>query len=156
MQTKVSRKSNVLVLTLQEHFGGKMNLAGIKFISSFILALCKVRTVTFEKLANAFDTPVKAEYSLRRMQRFIRSYDLNLDFIALLIFKLIPNNDKVSLTIDRTNWKFGALNINIFMSGIVNEGVAFPLMFSMLPKQGNSNSQDGVTKLEYTCTISDQ
>ena len=138
MQTKVSLKSSYLVLTLQEHFGGKMNLARIKFISCFILALCKVQTVAFEKLANYFDTPVKAESSLRLIQRFISSYDL--DFIAVLIFKLIPNNEKVSLTIDRTNWKYGVSNINIFMLGIVNDGVAFPLMFSMLPKQGNSNS----------------
>ena len=148
MQTKVSLKSSYLVLTLQEHFGGKMNLSRIKFISCFIQALCKVQTVTFEKLANAFDTPVKAESSLRRIQRFISSYDLNLDFIALLIFKLIPNNEKVSLTIDRTNWKFGVLNINIFMLGIVNDGVAFPLMFSMLAKQGNSNSQERIDLID--------
>lgn len=148
MQTKVSHKSNDLVLTLQEHFGRKMNLARIKFISYFILALCKVQTVTFEKLANAFDSSSKAESSLRRIQRFISSYDLNLDLIAILIFKLIPNNEKVSLTIDRTNWKFGSLNINIFMLGIVNDGVAFPLMFSMLPKQGNSNSQERIDLID--------
>ena len=65
MQTKVSLKSGYLVLTLQEHFGGKMSLARIKFISCFIPAFCKVQTVTFEKLANAFDAPVKAESSLR-------------------------------------------------------------------------------------------
>jgi Transposase DDE domain. len=125
-----------------------MNLARIKFIAYFIQALCKVQTVTFEKLGNAFDTTAKATSSLRRIQRFIASFDLPLDCISRLIFRLIPHASKVSLTIDRTNWKFGALNINILMLGVVYQGVAFPLMFSMLPKQGNSNSRERIDLLE--------
>ncbi len=39
-------------------------------ISHLIIALCKVQTVTFEKLANAFDTQVDSKSSLRRIQRF--------------------------------------------------------------------------------------
>lgn len=44
----------------------------------------------------------------------------------------------------RTNWKFGHANINIFMLGIVYKGVAFPLLFTMLDKRGNSNSRERI------------
>ncbi len=37
----------------------------------FVIALCKVQTVGFEKLANAFDSQAMAASSLRRIQRFI-------------------------------------------------------------------------------------
>ena len=78
---------------------------------------------------------------MRRIQRFIASYSLDSDLIARFVFNLLPKQDKLTLTIDRTNWKFGQTNINIFMLGIVYKGVAFPLLFTMLDKRGNSNSQ---------------
>ena len=42
------------------------------------------------------------------------------------------------------NWKFGKSNINIFMLGVVYKGVAFSLLFKMLDKQGNSNTQERI------------
>ena len=148
MQTKIQGKSSELTSVLYTHLGGKINLARIKLISHVIIALCKVQTVTFEKLANAFDTTTKAESSLRRIQRFIAWFYLDSDCIARLIFNLLPDNKKVMLTIDRTNWKFGESNINIFMLGVVYQGVAFPLMFKMLPKQGNSNTDERILLID--------
>ncbi len=144
----VSRKDNNLVSVLETHFKGKLNLARIKFISLFIIALTKVRTVSFENLARAFDAKAEESSSLRRIQRFISSYSLDSDLIAKLIFNLLPNKEQLTLTIDRTNWKFGKTDINIFMLGIVYQGVAFPLLFSMLKKRGNSNSQERINLIE--------
>lgn len=93
----------------------------------FISSLCKVQTVTFDKLANALDIVAQSSFSLRRIQRFIASYNLEADLIFKLIFWLLPKQDKVMLTIDSTNWKFGLTDINIFMLGVVYQGVAFPL-----------------------------
>ena len=141
-KTNASAKSNELNLVLSSHFQGKINLARIKLISHFVIALCKVQTVTFEKLANAFESSVDSKSSLRRIQRFIANYTLDSDLIARLIFSLLPKKERLVLSIDRTNWKFGQANINIFMLGVVYKGVAFPLLFSMLNKRGNSNSKE--------------
>ena len=54
-KTNACVKNNELTAILDEHFGGKVNMARVKLISLVICALCKVRTVTFSKLANAFD-----------------------------------------------------------------------------------------------------
>lgn len=144
LNPNVLNKSNELISTLSNNIDGKVNLARIKLISQFIIALCKVRTVTFEKLAIAFDTDAKPSSSLRRIQRFIADFSLSSDLIAKLIFSLLPDKNNLRLTIDRTNWKFGEANINIFMLGVVYHGVAFPLLFSMLDKRGNSNSQERI------------
>ena len=137
-------KNSELSSVLNVHFQGKINSARVKLISYFIIALCKVQTVNFERLANAFDTNANTSSSLRRIQRFIAEYSLDPNLIAKLIFKLLPKQNKLILSIDRTNWKFGQTDINIFMLGIVYKGVAFPLLFTMLPKRGNSNSQERI------------
>ena len=100
----------------------------------FVTALCKVQTVGFEKLANAFDSEAQAASSLRRIQRFIAQYVLDSELVAKLIFALLPNKENLKLSIDRTNWKFGQTDINIFMLGVIYKGVAFPLLFKMLDK----------------------
>ena len=143
-KTNAVAKNSELTSVLNTHLKGKVNLARVKLISYFIIALCKVQTVTFEKLANAFDTQANPASSLRRIQRFIASYSLDSDIIARLIFSLLPKQGKFILSIDRTNWKFGGTDINIFMLGVVYKGVAFPLLFTMLKKQGNSNSQERI------------
>ncbi|GAA3563741.1 IS4 family transposase [Snuella lapsa] len=143
-KTNAVTKNSELTLVLNSHFQGKLNLARVKLISHFIIALCKVQTVTFEKLANAFDARANPESSLRRIQRFIANYSLDSNLIARLVFNLLPKQDKLILSIDRTNWKFGQTNINIFMLAIVYKGVAFPLLFAMLDKRGNSNSKERI------------
>jgi len=142
-KTNVSDKYTTLYYHLSIGLTG-VNKSRINLICFFLQALCKVQTVTFSKLANAFDSPSKTDSSLRRIQRFMASYSLNTDLVAKFIFSLLPSKTNLVLSIDRTNWKFGTTNINIFMLGICYKGVAFPLMFTMLDKQGNSNSQERI------------
>ena len=155
--TSVNRKDRDLVSSLNNHFKGKLNLARIKFISLIVISLVKVRTVNFESLARGFDIKAEDSSSLRRIQRFISSYTLDSDIIAKLIFSLLPYKEKLTLSIDRTNWKFGKTDINIFMLGVVYEGVAFPLLFSMLKKRGNSNSQERIDLINrFICLFGSQ
>ncbi|MFT7249116.1 MAG: hypothetical protein ACI97P_001896 [Arcticibacterium sp.] len=99
-----------------------------------ILSLCKVQTVSFEKLASAFDSKVISSSSLRQIQRLLAHFSLDSDYGSRLIFGLLPNQEKLILSMDQTNWKFAKTYINILMLGIVCNSVAFPLLFSMLKK----------------------
>lgn len=151
--TKTSQgdKANQLAAVLKENIeksNSKINKARLKLISMVVLALCKVQTVSFHKLALAFETNGKADSSLRRLQRFIADFDLCSDLIARTIFALLPERTNIKLVIDRTNWQFGQQNINIFMLGIAYRGVAFPLIFSMLDKRGNSNSEERIALIQ--------
>ena len=148
MKTNVRPKHSDLVTILRSHFDKDVHLARIKLIAYVIIALCKVQTVSFEKLALAFDSVAKSESSLRRIQRFMAKAALHSDLVAKLIFSLLPEKEALQLTIDRSNWKFGDSNINIFMLGIAYEGVAFPLLFSMLDKRGNSNTKERIALLD--------
>ncbi|MCU0461357.1 MAG: hypothetical protein MUF36_04995 [Bacteroidales bacterium] len=148
MKIKVENKVTVLSDTLKEFFGDKMNLARIKFFGLFISALCKVQTLCFEKLAFGFDSGVKAESSLRRIQRFISEYSFDSDLVARFIFALLPHEQPYRMVLDRTNWKFGTKNINILTLGIVYKGVAFPILFHIMLKFGNSSIQERIDSME--------
>lgn len=143
-KTNISHKNSDLNSILDTHFNNKLNKARVKLIAMMIMALTKVQSVNFNKLSKAFDTESQADSSLRRIQRFIAEFSLDSNLVAKLIFSLLPHKENLTLSIDRTNWKFGKLDINIFMLGVVYEGVAFPLLFTMLPKRGNSNSQERI------------
>lgn len=140
MNTRIESKISVLNDTLIKVFGADLNLARIKFIALFVSALCKVQTVSFEKLAVAFDNQVGTFSSLRRIQRFMALYILDTDIIARLVFALLPHDPPYRLAMDRTNWKFGKSNINSLVIAIVYQGVAFPLLFKLMPKAGNSST----------------
>lgn len=127
---------------MQEHLGCVMNLARIKLLAFMIYALCVVQTVSLHKIAAAMPTSVERDSNLRRLQRFLALYPLQLDLIARVIFALLPVKTGLVLTMDRTNWKFGEVNINILMLGVTHKGIAYPLLFSMLDKRGNSNWQE--------------
>ena len=132
-------KVNQILPIMQEYFGKSMNLARIKLMAYMLHALCVVQTVSLHKLASAMPTSVERDSNLRRIQRFLANYALNLDLVARMIFSLLPVKDGLVLSMDRTNWKFGEFNINILTLGITYKGVAFPLLFSLLDKRGNSN-----------------
>jgi hypothetical protein len=144
MNTSNESKNSILLSTLSVVFGDKMNLARIKFFGLFIMALCKVQTVCFEKLATSFENEVKVDSSLRRIQRFMSDYLLDTNLIARLVFALLPHKPPYRLAMDRTNLKFGSANINVLVVAIVYQGVAFPILFTMMPKFGNSSTNERI------------
>jgi hypothetical protein len=140
MKTKVSSKSNDLVDMFQARLG--WNKSRAKFFVSFIFALCKVQTVCFNKLAQGFEGKAKVESNIRRIQRFFADFIVDTNLIAKLIFRLLPEKPPYRLCLDRTNWKYGKANINILMLSIAYHGVAIPILWTMLPKRGNSNTRE--------------
>jgi hypothetical protein len=68
--------------------------------------------------------------------------------ISKIIFSLLPQKSSLVLVMDRTNWKFGNSNINILMLGVSYKNIAFPLMFRMLDKRGNSNISERIALIE--------
>jgi hypothetical protein len=140
MKSKASNKCNELVDIFHTRLG--WNKARVKFFVSFIFALCKVQTVSFSKLALGFEGKAKVESNMRRIQRFFANFIIDTNVIARLIFTLLPEKPPYRLCLDRTNWKYGTANINILMISIAYQGMAIPILWTMLPKRGNSNTNE--------------
>ena len=148
MNTRAETKSSILFAALDAVLGRNINKARLKLMSLFIIALNQVRTVSFEKLAIAFDNDAKTDSSLRRIQRFIAGFDLQYDLIARFIFSLLPADPPYRLSLDRTNWKFGSKDINILVLAITYKGIAFPILFKVEPKAGNSSTRQRIRIIE--------
>jgi hypothetical protein len=52
------------------------------------------------------------------------------------------------LSLDRTTWEFGDHCYNILTLGVVHEGVAIPILWWLLKKKGNSNSDEPMRFIE--------
>nr|AIF26477.1 putative transposase [uncultured bacterium fosmid pJB28H11] len=126
------------------HFGKSMNLSRIKAMCLMICALCKVQRVAYTRLASAFDTEAMTGSCVRRIQRLIAECVIDTDLIAKLILKLIPVEGPYNLAMDRTNWKYSSTNINILTLGIIYDGMAFPILCTMMNKRGNSNTEERI------------
>lgn len=100
-------KNTDLISTLQGHFKGDFNLARVKLICLFITALCKVKTINYDRLASGFDSIANKNSSYRRIQRFMAKFDLPMKIVSSLIFNLLPSKTDLTLVMDRTNWKYG-------------------------------------------------
>ena len=113
LKTKTEYKSTRIISILAQNFSEKMNLSRIKFFGLFLCALCKVQSVSFEKLSTAFESEARRESSLRRIQRFMAEYVLDSDLIARFIFKLLPHQPP-----DITRIYFVNINITLIFAKI--------------------------------------
>jgi hypothetical protein len=124
------------------------NKARIKFVTRFLLALYAVQTVNLSILATAFSGRAKEESNSKRLQRFLREFELPYAELAAFVVKLLGVEGPYTLALDRTNWKIGSVDINILMLSIVYRGVGFPVVWLVLPKAGNSDTIERETVIE--------
>jgi hypothetical protein len=53
-----------------------------------------------------------------------------------------------TLALDRTNWKVGAVGLNILMLSIVHRGTGIPVVWIILSKSGASDISERTTVME--------
>jgi hypothetical protein len=116
------------------------NKARINFLAKFLIALIQVRTVNLTVIASVFPGRAKTESHYKRIQRFLRFFELSYALIAALLVSLIGVPPPWVLTLDRSNWQLGKTPLNILVLGIVYKGVAVPVLWTILEKKGNSKA----------------
>ncbi|MDO1451997.1 IS4 family transposase [Rhodocytophaga aerolata] len=135
MASKYGRLSAVLQLHLQWH------KARLKFLDLLIITLIGERDVSFTRLASVL-TNQSSLVNLRRIQRFFAQYTINFDSIARLLVAISPVKPPYRLSLDRTHWCFGGVEFNILCLTIVADKVSLPVLWLMLNKAGNSDTQE--------------
>lgn len=123
--------------------------ARIGFLTQFLLAMLRVQTVNLAKLATAFEGKPQIDSHYKRLQRFLKDFDLDFDIWARLLTSLLPLGDESwFLTLDRTNWKFGKVEHNFLVLGITYKGIALPVFWSVLSHPGNSNTAERIQLMQ--------
>ena len=139
-------KSNKLESILRQELGG--NKARIALLSHLVISMLKVRNVNFKSLATGYHNGAQLSSKLRRIQRFFRQFEFPQTLYCQLIMKMLPIKGAYGLSLDRTNWKLGKLNINLLFLSVIYQGVGLPIFWCVLGnKKGNSSQKERIELL---------
>ncbi|BFM38141.1 IS4 family transposase [Synechocystis sp. LKSZ1] len=138
--------SKDLQAALQPHFS--WHGARLAFLSLFLVALFKVQSVSLSKLSKGFESEAKPSSSEKRLSRFFADFDLDYQEIAQMVVTWMKIPQPWVLSLDRTTWEFGNTCHNLLVLALVHEGIAYPLMWEMLDKKGNSNQRERIELME--------
>jgi hypothetical protein len=100
-------------------------------------------SVQHHRLSKGLKQKSSFKSKLERIRRFFCKQvidDVQLTHAWLMqVYGKIP---KMDLMLDRTNWKFGETDINyLVLAARINKHIVFPIAWSLLPHQGNSDSE---------------
>ena len=99
-------------------------------------------TICLWRLAAYVTTAAQTESVRRRFYRFFQFVKLDGAMAARIVVDLLGMRGKPwVLAIDRTNWDFGKTTINILMISVIWNGMGVPLIWTLLPSAGNSNTK---------------
>ena len=133
----------------------RLHKARQDFMGHFVLGMLHCRNVQFCEVASHMDTKAKNGSNLRRIQLFFAEYKLDYRQIATLLILMLPEGERWHLSIDRTNWQFGELDINYLVVSVSCRGVGVPIWFELLEdkKRGNSSEEDRISLLRQVIKL---
>ena len=93
---------NLLRKTLKPHL--KWHGARLSFLALFLIALFRVKTVNLVDLSIGFKKKTKKESSYKRLQRFLKEFDLDYYTMAKLVIEMMEIPEPWVLSLDRTDF----------------------------------------------------
>ena len=102
------------------------------------MAIIQQNTANLARLANVLDLSAKPESKYRRLKRFLSGASLDSVIFARLMVAIIKPSGKYVLALDRTEWKYGVVWVNILTLSIVVGNTSIPLFWQTLNRKGNS------------------
>lgn len=118
-----------------------------------ILSLIKVGSVRHHKIAQGTKIEAKTSSITRRIQRFFEQEFLCPQIASHLIFSFFNWTEKITFTLDRTNWQFGKCDINFLVVCGIYKNCSIPLCWILLPHRGNSNTASRINLIEMLLSI---
>lgn len=106
----------------------KLNLSRQKCLLMLMEGFIKCRTVNLAIIGTAMTNNVKCESNYTRFRRFIKEVRFDYRSLSRCILGLLGvDPEKMTLVLDRTNWKFGKTHINILYLSCIWNGLSIPL-----------------------------
>ena len=115
-----------------------------EFLIDLLEGLIKSRSVVFWEIADKMDTDIKLASIERRIQDFFKKVNVDLFKLGIVLLSFI-HHSKLLLSIDRTEWDFGKLQISILCVVVIVGKMGVPLYFEFLDnKSGNSSAANRI------------
>ena len=135
--------TNALSSLLSQHTG--LSASRRETLSWLVLLMLRQGSVCLWRLAAHVSTPAELASVQRRFYRFFQYVTLDGAITSRIVVALLGLEGKAwVLAMDRTNWDFGRNAINFLMISVEWNGIGIPLIWTFLPKTGNSSTADRI------------
>jgi hypothetical protein len=104
-----------------------------------------MRTSNLAVITNAMESCAKTESNYKQIQRFMRSFRWRQSGFEKFQLELLGISGRVDVLIDRTEWKFGRVWINILTASY--RGLSIPISWKVFSKKGNLTGRKHVLVL---------
>nr|WP_189012017.1 transposase [Deinococcus malanensis] len=104
-----------------------------------LLALLQAESTLHRKLALHLPRDATMESKTRTVARVFHDAQLTPQDVTDVLLPLLPEG-KLTVIMDRTTWHDGQTPLNILVLGAILGGAVIPLVWSILPHQGNSST----------------
>lgn len=139
--------SNALSEAVSDHI--KLSPTRQETLAWLALLVMQHGTICVWRLAAHVSTAATTESVRRRLYRFFQFVTLDGVAVVRLVVELLGLRGKpLELAIDRTNWDFGKVTINILMISVIWKDMGIPLIWCLLPSAGNSSTTTRVNLLD--------
>lgn len=141
---KSSRKQTPDALAQALHSSIQGTRHAIKFMAGFVLALVQVRSSNLARVAAAVETHAEVLSTYRQIQRFLANpHQVLIDYLGLLKI-----TGPVQVVLDRTEWQYGQVWINILTVAVVYRQVAIPVVWQVVNHKGNASAEAHIQALQ--------
>jgi hypothetical protein len=131
--------SNALSGAVSKHIG--LSSTRRETLAWLTLLIMRQGTIFLWRLVAYVESAAATASVRRRFYRFFQFVRLDGAMTAPVVTDLLGLDRKPwVLAIDRTNWDFGKTAINILMLSVEWHGIGIPLIWTLLPSAGNSNT----------------
>lgn len=140
------------IKALSSSVSNHINLSKTRHETLACLALLVMQygTICLWRLAAYVSTPAQTDSVRRRFYRFFQFVRLDSSAMARVVVEILGLAGRPwVLAMDRTNWEFGKASINILMISVIWNGMGIPLIWTLLPSSGNSNTETRICLLDH-------
>lgn len=133
----------------------KLAALGLPFAEHFARALVGLisgRRISLQRVAEKMPGDQDAEANRQQLRRCLDHETLVPDAWATAISDLLPLG-KWILALDRTEWKRGDTTINLLVLAVVVNGCAVPLLWTVMPSCGSSDTEERIDLLRRFDTL---
>jgi len=141
-----SIRENISIIREEIKVLSGWNRARIMVLIGLMVAIIEKRSVNLKKLATFINPKYTLKTNYRRITRFFQFFKFDRTVFAKILSSFLPKDEKWILIMDRTNWRFGKVDINFLVLSVAHKGMSIPILWYILKnnKKGNSNYKDRI------------
>jgi len=111
----------------------------LRRVAEVLLGIVQAESTLHRKIALHLPRTASLESKTRVVARVFHDARLTPQDVLNVLLPLLPEG-KLTLVMDRTTWHYGETPLNILVLGVALGEVVLPLVWTVLPHQGNSHT----------------